>query len=47
VRADLLAKLGRRDEARAELLRAVELTSNEQERALMTARAQALAHDLE
>jgi len=39
VRADLLDKLGRRDEARVELERAAALTRNERERALLLARA--------
>ena len=39
VRADLLARLGRRDEARADLLRAASLTRNEQERTLLRVRA--------
>jgi RNA polymerase sigma factor (sigma-70 family) len=39
VRADLLAKLGRRREARAELERAASLTRNERERALLLGRA--------
>jgi len=39
VRGDLLAKLGRLDEARAEFARAAELTSNEAERAHLLARA--------
>ncbi|MDX2086199.1 MAG: RNA polymerase sigma factor [Kofleriaceae bacterium] len=39
VRADLLAKLGRHDEARLEFARAAELTSNERERALLRAKA--------
>ncbi|MDX8517254.1 RNA polymerase sigma factor [Mesorhizobium dulcispinae] len=39
VRGDLLEKLGRTAEARAEFRRAAELTSNERERALMLARA--------
>jgi RNA polymerase sigma factor (sigma-70 family) len=39
VRADLLAKLGRIDEARAELERAASMTKNERERALLTDRA--------
>jgi predicted RNA polymerase sigma factor len=43
VRADLLAKLGRTDEARAELKRAAELTRNERERAMLLERAAALA----
>jgi RNA polymerase sigma factor (sigma-70 family) len=43
VRADLLARLGRTDEARAELKRAAELTRNERERAMLLERAAALA----
>ncbi|MFI6238707.1 RNA polymerase sigma factor [Micromonospora sp. NPDC050795] len=39
VLGDLLAKLGRHDEARAEFARAAELTGNERERALLLARA--------
>ena len=39
VRADLLARLGRAEEARAELERAVELTQNESERRLLGQRA--------
>jgi RNA polymerase sigma factor (sigma-70 family) len=39
VRGDLLAKLGRNDEARAEFLRAAELTGNARERALLLERA--------
>ena len=39
VRGDLLAKLGRTTEARAELERAAELTSNAREQALLRARA--------
>ena len=39
VRGDLLAKLGRQDEARAEFERAASLTSNARERALLLARA--------
>jgi RNA polymerase sigma factor (sigma-70 family) len=42
VRADLLAKLGRRDEARRELERAASLTRNTRERAMLLARAAAL-----
>lgn len=42
VRGDLLAKLGRIDEARAELLRAAELASNTRERALLLERAASL-----
>lgn len=41
VRADLLARLGRQDEARAEFLRAAGLTRNARERALLRARADA------
>jgi predicted RNA polymerase sigma factor len=43
VRADLLARLGRADDARAELLRAAGMTRNEQERALLLTRAATLA----
>lgn len=43
VRADLLAKLGRDDEARVELERAAALTENQRERALLLARAASLA----
>ncbi len=39
VRGDLLAKLGRFDEAREEFERAATLTRNERERALLRARA--------
>jgi predicted RNA polymerase sigma factor len=39
VRGDLLHKLGRADEARAEFARAADLTENEQERALLRSRA--------
>jgi predicted RNA polymerase sigma factor len=39
VRGDLLAKLGRRDEARQEFERAASLTRNERERALLMKRA--------
>jgi RNA polymerase sigma factor (sigma-70 family) len=39
VRADLLAKLGRADEARAELEQAADLTRNERERAMLLERA--------
>jgi predicted RNA polymerase sigma factor len=42
VRGDLLAKLGREDEARAEFERAASLTRNGRERALLLARAEAL-----
>jgi predicted RNA polymerase sigma factor len=41
VRGDLLAKLGRLAEARAEFTRAAALTSNERERAIFLARAEA------
>jgi RNA polymerase sigma factor (sigma-70 family) len=43
VRGDLLEKLGRRDEARAEFERAAALTRNEVERAWLRRRAEALA----
>jgi RNA polymerase sigma factor (sigma-70 family) len=43
VRADLLAKLGRAEEAHAELERAAALTRNARERGLLLARAAALA----
>jgi len=39
VRGDLLHKLGRRDEARAEFLRAADMTRNARERSLLLARA--------
>ena len=39
VRGDLLAKLGRPDEARVEFLRAAEMTGNERERAVLRGRA--------
>jgi predicted RNA polymerase sigma factor len=39
VRGDLLAKLGRQEEARAEFRRAAKLTRNERERELLLARA--------
>jgi predicted RNA polymerase sigma factor len=42
VRGDLLARLGRTGEARAELERAATLTRNERERAVLEARAAAL-----
>jgi predicted RNA polymerase sigma factor len=42
VRGDLLAKLGRNDEARAEFERAAAITRNERERALLRSRAAAL-----
>lgn len=42
VRGDLLARLGRTEEARQELERAAELTSNQRERALLLARAERL-----
>ena len=38
VRGDLLAKLGRNDEARAEFQRAASLTNNSREQALLLAR---------
>jgi RNA polymerase sigma-70 factor, ECF subfamily len=43
VRADLLARLGRRDEAYTELTRAAGMTDNEQERMLLLERAARLA----
>jgi RNA polymerase sigma factor (sigma-70 family) len=43
VRGDLLAKLGRRDEARREIERAAALAQNARERALLLARARALS----
>ena len=43
VRGDLLAKLGRRDEARVEFERAASLTRNARERALLLARAEECA----
>jgi predicted RNA polymerase sigma factor len=43
VRGDLLAKVGRLDEARAELERAASLTRNARERALLLERAAACA----
>jgi RNA polymerase sigma-70 factor, ECF subfamily len=47
VRAEFLAKLGRRDEARQELARAASLTRNARERDLLLARAASLAATLE
>jgi RNA polymerase sigma factor (sigma-70 family) len=47
VRGDLLAKLGRLEEARQEFTRAAALTSNERERALFRARAAECAHPTE
>ena len=43
VRGDLLAKLGRFDEARREFERAAALTRNERERALLRERAAAIS----
>jgi predicted RNA polymerase sigma factor len=43
VRADLLNKLGRHEEARAEFARAASLTSNTRERDLLLARAAGIA----
>jgi RNA polymerase sigma-70 factor, ECF subfamily len=40
VRGDLLERLGRRDEARAELARAAQMAGNERERALLRTRAE-------
>jgi predicted RNA polymerase sigma factor len=45
VRGDLLAKLGRRDEARAEFERAASLTRNAREQRLLSERAAACARD--
>ncbi|PSK91774.1 RNA polymerase ECF family sigma subunit [Murinocardiopsis flavida] len=45
VRGDLLAKLGRTGEARAEFERAASLTGNERERALLRSRAKACAEE--
>ena len=42
VRGDLLEKLGRVDEARAEFAKAAEMTENEKERALLRRRVKAL-----
>ncbi len=46
VRGDLLAKLGRLEEARTEIERAVSLTQNDQERKLLLKRASALGNNL-
>jgi predicted RNA polymerase sigma factor len=43
VRGDLLARLGRNDEARAEFARAAELARNARERELLLARAQTVS----
>ena len=43
VRGDLLDKLGRHEEARAEFVRAAALTKNDRERALLLDRAAACA----
>ena len=45
VRGDLLLKLGRREEARAEFERAAALTQNERDRALLLARAKSALSD--
>ena len=45
MRGDLLARLGRVDEARAAFARAARLTRNERERTLLLARAAALADE--
>ncbi|MCW4354313.1 sigma-70 family RNA polymerase sigma factor [Hoyosella sp. YIM 151337] len=45
VRADFLAALGRTDEAEAELLRAAQMTANEQERAMLRTRAERLGEN--
>jgi predicted RNA polymerase sigma factor len=44
VRADLLVKLGRVEEARAEFERAARMTRNARERELLLERARGLAH---
>jgi predicted RNA polymerase sigma factor len=46
VRGDLLAKLGRFDEARADFERAASLTRNTRERALLLERAEACKRPL-
>jgi RNA polymerase sigma factor (sigma-70 family) len=46
VRGDLLAKLGRRDEARAEFERAAAMTRNARERDLLLERAQQMSSDM-
>ena len=43
VRADMLIRLGRNDEARGELESAARLTQNSRERSMLLARAQGLA----
>jgi predicted RNA polymerase sigma factor len=43
VRGDLLARLGRREEARIEFVRASSLTQNAREKQVLAARAEALA----
>jgi len=45
VRGDLLAKLGRHDEARVEFERAAELAGNARERELLLSRARRLGED--
>ena len=45
VRGELLTRLGRLDEARAELERAASLTRNTRERDLLLARAAACTHE--
>ena len=47
VRADLLERLGRREEAYAELTRAAGMTDNEQERVLLLERAARMARGKE
>jgi predicted RNA polymerase sigma factor len=42
VRGDLLAKLGRKEEARAEFLQAAELAGNSREREFLLGRAEAM-----
>ena len=47
VRGELLSRLGRSAEARAELLTAAGLTRNEREAALLRRKAEALARDFD
>jgi predicted RNA polymerase sigma factor len=42
IRGELLSKLGRTDEAKTELLQAAALTANEQQKAVLLAKAAAL-----
>jgi len=45
VRGDMLARLGREEEARAQFLRAADLAQNEREKALLMARAEAIRRE--